>query len=119
VSQYQKGKTNLDFTEARDSEWQWHQLGYMKVCTSLQTDNHASNPPLNQCCSFINSYQTTLYMRSYQIPLHGTRRDFSGAKNIQLFHQRTEASNSIQVCITNGPAKHNSRSTLFLAMACK
>jgi len=20
-------KTNLDFTEARDSEWQWHQLG--------------------------------------------------------------------------------------------
>jgi len=27
VSRYQKGKTNLDFTEARDSEWQWHQLG--------------------------------------------------------------------------------------------
>jgi len=27
VSLYQKGKTNLDFTEARDSEWQWHQLG--------------------------------------------------------------------------------------------
>jgi len=25
---YQKGKTNLDFTEARDSEWQWHQLGH-------------------------------------------------------------------------------------------
>jgi len=23
VSQYQKGKTNLDFTGARDSEWQW------------------------------------------------------------------------------------------------
>jgi len=47
VSQYQKGKTNLDFTEARDSEWQWHQLGYMQVCTSLQTDNHASTPPLS------------------------------------------------------------------------
>jgi len=42
VSRYQKGKTNLDFTEARDSEWQWHQLGDMQVCTSLQTDNHAS-----------------------------------------------------------------------------
>jgi len=26
VSRYQKGKTNLDFTETRDSEWQWHQL---------------------------------------------------------------------------------------------
>jgi len=46
VSQYQKGKTNLYFTEARDSEWQWHQLGHMQVCTSLQTDNHASTPPL-------------------------------------------------------------------------
>ena len=46
VSQYQKGKTNLDFTEARDSEWQWHQRGHMQVCTSLQTDNHASTPPL-------------------------------------------------------------------------
>jgi len=46
VSRYQKGKTNLDFTEARDSGWQWHQLGYMQVCTLLQTDNHASTPPL-------------------------------------------------------------------------
>ena len=36
VSQYQKGKTNLDFNEAR--EW---------VCTLLQTDNHASTPPLS------------------------------------------------------------------------
>jgi len=34
--------TNLDFTGARDSEWQWHPLGYMQICTSLQTDNHAS-----------------------------------------------------------------------------
>jgi len=46
VSRYQKGNTNLDFTEARDSECQWHQLGHMQVCTSLQTDNHASTPPL-------------------------------------------------------------------------
>jgi len=35
VSRYQKGKTNLDFTEARGSEWQWHQLGRMQVYTSL------------------------------------------------------------------------------------
>jgi len=46
VSRYQEGKTNLDFTEARDSEWQWHQLGHMQVCTSLKTDNHASTSPL-------------------------------------------------------------------------
>ena len=47
VSRNRKDKTNLDFTEARDSEWQWHQLGHMQVCTSLQTDNHASTPPLS------------------------------------------------------------------------
>ena len=48
VSRYQIGKTNLDFTEARDSEWQWHQLGYMQVCTSVPDRyNHASTPPLS------------------------------------------------------------------------
>jgi len=47
VGRYQKGKTKLDFTEARDSEWQWHQLGHMQVCSSLQADNHASTTPLS------------------------------------------------------------------------
>jgi len=47
VSRYQKGKTNQDFTEARDSEWQWHQLGHTQVCISLQIENHASTPPLS------------------------------------------------------------------------
>jgi len=46
VSRYQKGKCNLDFTEARDGEWQWHQLGHMQVCTLLQTDNHTSTQKL-------------------------------------------------------------------------
>jgi len=46
VSRYQKGKTNLDFIGARDSEWLWHQLGHMQVCISRQTDNHASTPPV-------------------------------------------------------------------------
>jgi len=41
VSRYQKGETDLDFTEARDSEWQWHQLGHMQVCTS---DNQITTP---------------------------------------------------------------------------
>ena len=47
VSRDQKSKTNLDFTKVRDSEWQWHQMGHMQVCTSLQTDNHASSRPLS------------------------------------------------------------------------
>jgi len=47
VSRYQKGKTNLDFTEAREGELQWHQLGCTQVCISLQTGNYASTSPLN------------------------------------------------------------------------
>jgi len=47
VGWYQVGKTTLHFTEARDSEQQWRQLGHMQVCTSLQTDNHASIPLLS------------------------------------------------------------------------
>ena len=34
-------RTNLDFTEARESEWLW------QICTSPQTDNHANTPPLS------------------------------------------------------------------------
>ena len=53
MSRYQKGKTNLDLTEARNSEMQWHQLGLgrMQVCTLLQTDNHTSTSP------FVNMYR--------------------------------------------------------------
>jgi len=59
VSRYQKAKTSLDFTEATDSEWQWHQQGHMQVCISLQTDNHTSIPPLSfyRCGSHANKYQ--------------------------------------------------------------
>jgi len=56
LSQHQKGKTNLDFTGARDSEWQWHQLGHMQVCTTLQTDNRAST-------SLLSFYRAMLCIR--------------------------------------------------------
>jgi len=47
VSWYQKGRTILDFTEAKNNGWQWHQLDHMQIIyTSLQTDNHASTSPL-------------------------------------------------------------------------
>ena len=40
-------KVKLIWTAARDSEWQWHQLGHVQISTLLQTDNHASTPPLS------------------------------------------------------------------------
>ena len=66
VSRYQKGKTNLDFTEARDSEWQWHQLGHMQVCTSLQTDNHASTPSLSFLQAWCPSCRPTNSVKARQ-----------------------------------------------------
>jgi len=51
VSRHQKGKTrkvNLSgLTAARDSEWQWYELGHMQICTLTQTHNHASILPLS------------------------------------------------------------------------
>jgi len=82
VSRYQKGKTNLDFTGARDSEHQWYQLGRMQVCTSLQTDNDASTsllkfftgrmpflPPNQQC-------QSTEGKLRYYVPLNTKKCHF-------------------------------------------
>jgi len=91
VSRYQKGKTNLDCTEARDSEWQWHQLGHMQVCVSLQTDSHASTPPLkfftrrmpfwppNQQCQSTESTKDTEKMNTY-IPDEGKKCDAEGGQ---------------------------------------
>ena len=65
--QYQKGKTNLAFTDARDSEWQWHQLGHMQVCTSFQTDYHTNTPPLSflqagcPSCHPTNSFKAPIF----------------------------------------------------------
>ena len=88
MSDDQKAKTNLDFTEARDSEWQWHQLGREQVCTLLQTDNHASTPPLEfflqagcSSCRPINSVKALQHMnttensQSVEILSESGRRD--------------------------------------------
>jgi len=76
VSWDQKGKINLDFTEARESDWQWHQLGHMQVCTLLQTDNHASTPPLcffqagcPSCCA-TNSVKVLKAIKALKATLH-------------------------------------------------
>ena len=47
VGRYQKCKTNLDFTEARDSEWRWHQLGICKSAPRSRQNNHTSTSPLS------------------------------------------------------------------------
>ena len=52
MSWYHKGKTSLDFTEARDSEW--HQLGhipYQHPTTQFFTGRMPLLPPNQQCHS--------------------------------------------------------------------
>jgi len=54
--------------------WQWHQLDHMQIiCTSLQTDNHASTPPL----SFFTG-------RMPFLPPNQQRQSTAGKINIKL-----------------------------------
>jgi len=82
VSQYQKGKTSLDFTEARDSEWQWHQLARVQVCTSLQTDNHASTPPLSETSIYHKYYNMLLTSSQNGLPSNGNLSSISQATTL-------------------------------------
>ena len=143
MSQYRKGKTNLDFSEERDIKWQWHQLGckvcrvyaetcqssggsgrrscqgnsqrpraavgyfpdsffalsprliyrsrrklripymgHMQVCISLQTDNHASTPPLcifTGRMPFLPPSQQRQSTENWQLPSTSTSRHRSAA----------------------------------------
>jgi len=101
VSRHQKCETNLDFTEARDSEWQWHQLGHMQVCTSLTTDNHASNPPLSflqagwpSCCptNSVNALKAMEYMYTENSP--STNRPSFAAANQSEVQSRVTSNGS-------------------------
>jgi len=48
VSRHQKGKPFWILLEQEMIGWQWHQLDNMQIiCTSFQTDSHASTSPLS------------------------------------------------------------------------
>ena len=48
VSRYQKGKTHLDFTKARDSEWQWH--ASLQLASDRQPCQHPTTRFLQAGC---------------------------------------------------------------------
>jgi len=84
VSRYQKDKSNLDFTEGRDSEWQWHQLGHMQVCTSFQTGDHASTPPISFFTGWI-PFLPPNQQRKSDIPASSRRQYFAFSALTLLF----------------------------------
>ena len=104
VSRYQKGKTNLDFTGARESEWQWHQLGHMQVCTSLQTDNHASTPPLSFFTGRCPSCRPTNSVKALKARTFQNQKLAENKKNIKK-------SKLLKKCLENKNAKKKDNST--------
>jgi len=60
VSWQQKGKPFWILLEQEMMGWQWHQLDHMQIiCTSLQTDNHASTSPLSVLLAGCSSCRPT------------------------------------------------------------
>jgi len=48
ISRHHKGKPFWILLEQEMMGWQWHQLDHIQIiCTSLETDNHASTSTLN------------------------------------------------------------------------
>ena len=90
MSRHQKGKTNLDFIGARDSERQWHQLGHMQIYTSLQTNNHASTPPLSflqagcPSCRPTNSVKALKATNWNQYPVKSCRQHRRAQRPLKL-----------------------------------
>jgi len=105
VSRYQKGKTNLECTEARVSEWQWQQLDHMQVCTSLQTDNHASTPPLSFLqagCPFCRPTNSVKALKALtgNVLKHKIRNSSRTCSRQACFRQPGRAKkSSVDVCI--------------------
>ena len=98
VSRYQKGKTNLDFTEARDSESQWHQLDHMQVCTSLQTDNHASNPPLSFLQAGCPYCRPTNSVKALKAGVH-SKQNSSNSNNSLIYYTHRQGNFKVEALV--------------------
>ena len=89
VGRNQKGKTNVDFTEAGDSEWQWYQLGHMQDCTSFQADNHARTPPLSFLqagCPSCRPTNSVKALKALKLQLHGKEIPHNSSFRVSLAH---------------------------------
>ena len=85
MGRYQKGKTNLDFTEARDSEWRWHQLGICKSAPRSRQNNHASTPPLSFLQAGCLSCCPTNSVKALKAKSPVFRRRKSGNRTLQCW----------------------------------
>ena len=92
-------KNQPGFTAAKDSEWQWHQLGHMQICTSPQTDNHTSTLLGSPSCRPTNSIKALKAVKCQQdiinsqvIRLHLNQCPQMRSRAVtKLFHNQTLA----------------------------
>ena len=93
MSRYQKSKTNLDFTEARDSEWQWHQPCSRQTTTPVGGRPHHSVftgrvpflPPSQQSESTEGSKENANYRNNIYKPCAGPNH----SRRYQFCHTTT------------------------------
>jgi len=93
VSRYQKGKTNLDFTEPRDSERQWHQLGHMQV-----TDRQPSQQPTTQ---FFTGRMSFLPPNQQRQSTEGKSDCYTQTSNLQNILRITHVAGSVGLVTTS------------------
>ena len=75
VSRHQKGKPFWILLEQEMTVWRWHQLDHMQIiCTSLQTDNHASTSPLSFFTGQIPFLPTNQQRQSTQGKIYACKR---------------------------------------------
>jgi len=116
VSRYQKGKTNLDFTEARDSEWQWHQLGYMQVCTLLQTDNHTSTLALcflQAICPYCHPTNSIKALKAVNLRLSSKLKSLYHVLNAQVLFAFVAAMATSIFCVVCSTSIHDATWHVF------
>ena len=102
-SRYQKGKTNLDFTGARDSEWQWHQLGHanLHLTPDRKPRQHLTTQFLQAGCPSCRPTNSVKALKAHLQHSHHTKYlSSSNLDNVHLsqstrkLHLKTRASDS-------------------------
>jgi len=106
VSRHQKGQPFWILPEQEMMGWQWHHLDHMHIiCTSLQTDNHASTSPLSfYRPDALPAAQPTASKHWMQIPPRAKVQEILKSINrctIAKFYNNSSRKNSIDQSAAN------------------
>jgi len=85
-------KTNLDFTEPKDSGWQWYRLGHMQVCTLPNPHHQLTNQFFTGRMPFLSpnqQRQSTEGKDSDNTPPQPFYGPFSGTIRVRRCQKRT------------------------------